>query len=180
MRVYHGATRMDAQRSSFASRPPDLTGRARCRGFSLTELLVAGVIIGVMASVTVPRFVDGRQAAERSYYEDLAGVLTISRKLAMASGCPVRVEIDADGYRALQRQPSGERCTAADARWDEPAVGTDGEFLAGGAPMGVTAAPAVVWVFEPGGGTDLSEDQTITINTRSLVVRAASGYVETD
>jgi MSHA pilin protein MshC len=125
----------------------------------------------------MPRFFDNTTFQERGYYEDLAAGLKYAQKLAVASGCSVRVQIDATGYSASQQQASAGRCDSASLTWSTPVVLADGQLLAASVPPGVTIAPNVSFVFDPLGGTNLVWDQDITVGSFVLTVQADSGYV---
>jgi MSHA pilin protein MshC len=147
------------------------------RGFTLTELVVVIVILGVLAVVAVPRFFDNRAFAARGYYEELAAALKFAQKVAVASGCAVRVSVDATGYTAGQQQAAAGRCDPADATFAIPVRLADGSSLAGTVPTGVAVAPTVTIVFDALGRTNLAGDQAITVDTFALTVNAGSGYV---
>lgn len=52
-------------------------------GFTLVELIVVIVILGILAAVAVPKFVAMRSDAERSAVEGFVGALRSARELAM-------------------------------------------------------------------------------------------------
>jgi MSHA pilin protein MshC len=149
------------------------------RGFTLVELIVVIVILAVLGSLAAPRFLDTSAFSERGYYEELASALGFAGTAAVATGCPVRFTLTSASYSAEQQQPLNGRCNPADTSWGLPVKLADGSTLAGAAPAGVSASPAVAIVFYPRGATGLAADQTITVGTWSLTVDAGTGYVDT-
>lgn len=147
-------------------------------GFTLVELVIVIVIVGVLSVFAVPRFFGENVFLERGYYEELTGAIRMSQKAAVATGCPVRFVLTASSYQARQQSALGSRCDTASSNWTVPIVLGSGETLEGSAPSGVTAAPATTLVFLPSGATDLGADRAITIGATSLVIHAGSGYVD--
>jgi MSHA pilin protein MshC len=135
------------------------------------------VILGVLAVVAVPRFFDNRAFAARGYYEELAAALKFAQKVAVASGCAVRVRVDATGYAAGQQLAAAGSCDPTDSTFAMPVTLADGSQLAGTVPAGVAVVPAVTIVFDALGRTNLAGDQAITVDTFALTVNAGSGYV---
>ena len=147
-------------------------------GFTLVELVIVLVIIGVLSAFAVPRFFGENVFLERGYFEELTGAVRLSQKTAVATGCPVRFVLTAASYAARQQSASGGRCDTSSGSWNVPVVLGDGESVDGSAPSGVTAAPATTVVFQPSGATSLGADRTITVGSASFVIHAGSGYVD--
>lgn len=147
------------------------------QGLTLVEVVAVLVIVGILAAVTGPRFFDDRTFLARGYYEELAAALKYAQRLAVASGCPVAVQVTAAGYQARQQAAPGVTCNSNHVAWSSGAQLADSRVLAGTSPVGVGAAPAVSFAFDALGHTNLAANQVISVGPFALTV-AASGYVE--
>jgi MSHA pilin protein MshC len=150
----------------------------RAAGFTFVELLVVIVIIGIVAAFAAPRLLDDRTFLQRGYYEELVAALKYAQKLAVASGCPVRVVIDAAGYAARPQPEQSGTCNGAETNWRANVALARRQVLAGSKPLGVTVWPAVTLTFDALGRTDLGADQDINVGPFALTVRAASGFIQ--
>ncbi len=148
-------------------------------GYTLVELVTVIVILGILATFAVPRFADHQVFEERGFYEEVVAALRYGQKIAVGSGCPVQINIDASGYALTQQTVLANRCDPGDVSYAVPVLFPDGQAAAGTTPAGVTLGPVVTYQFDGLGQTDLGSDLTVSIGSWSLIVQAQSGYVLT-
>ncbi len=78
----------------------------RHRGYTIVEVLLVIVILGVLGTVAGPRFFDNDVFDERAYYDELVSALRYAHRTAIASGCPVRVDVGVSSYALAQQAAS--------------------------------------------------------------------------
>lgn len=144
-------------------------------GYTLVELVLVIAILAIVAAFAAPRFFDQRTFDERGYADALAGALRAAQKAAIASGCSVRVQVDANGYRARLQAASGNACDAADTTWSVPVALPDGDAVQGPARAGVSPATATI-TFDAG-GVPIGSAPTLAIGPWRVTTDGATGYV---
>jgi MSHA pilin protein MshC len=142
------------------------------------ELVLVLVVIGILAGVAGPRFFGRAEFDERLFFDDARSALRYAQKLAVATGCEVRVSIAANAYGLAQQS------TCSGGAFDQPVVhpGTGAPSYANTAPAGVALTSDVnPFRFDSlgrardaGGGTT---DVTVTVGTRTLLVEGETGFV---
>ncbi len=80
------------------------------RGFSLIELISVVVLLGILGIVALGRFTDQNQFIARGFFDDTVTAVRFAQKLAISSGCDVRVTTTANRYQLHQ----STTCTADD------------------------------------------------------------------
>ncbi len=69
----------------------------RAAGFTITELVLILVLIGILAAFAVPRLnIEGFE--RQSFARELTLALRHAQRIAIASSCAVDVTVQADGY----------------------------------------------------------------------------------
>ena len=156
---------------------PRSYGPAANAGFTVIELILVIVIVAVLGAIAGPRFFDNATFDERAYYDEVVASLRYAQKVAVATGCRVRVDITATTYSLMQQSSLSGHCDPADASFPTPVVLGTGEVMNGSAPNGVTTTPAIAFDYEPLGRTSLAADQSVSVGSRTLTIQADSGLV---
>lgn len=146
-------------------------------GFTLVELVITIVIMGILASVAAPRFFERDAFDERGYYEDTLAALRYAQKLAVATGCPVQVTITASAYTLNQRETSCAPGNAFTGNVFNPA--TQDSSYTKAAPSGLTLTPATLTFNGLGqvSGSPITLTLTGTADTRSITLVPETGFV---
>jgi len=95
------------------------------RGFTIVELIMGIVIIGILAAVVGPRFFAKSNFDERFYFEETLSVVRYAQKLAVASGCRIQVSQDSTSGRFLLHR--ADNCDAANPQYNGEVIGPDGQ-----------------------------------------------------
>ena len=142
-----------------------MTGKS---GFTLVELVVVIVLLGILAAFAIPQFFRLSDYQKRAAYDEVAGALRYAQKLAVASGCEVRVRIAGNSYE-LQQHASDCSSGAWQVISGHP-VGS-GNF----SDVGLSSAPGS-FLFDAMGRC--SSSPTVTVGSMSFNVISETGYVD--
>lgn len=156
------------------------------RGFTLVELCSVLVIVGILAAIAGPRFLDTPAFNQRGYTDELAGVIRSAQAAAAASGCSVHLTITpGTGYDA-ELPAAGATCSGA---FTVPVPRTDGTPLSGTPPSNADVSASIVLDFAPNGSilgpAPVANPTNITVagspagqtSPLTLHVDALSGFV---
>jgi MSHA pilin protein MshC len=143
------------------------SGRRTPRGFTLVELIVTMIIIGIMAVAVLPRFADRSAFEERGFRDETLALLRWAQKSAVAQRRAVCAALNDNGVALTIASAAGDT-----ADCDTPLALPSNPH--GGTGMGRSANSLR---FLASGATDQAANVTVTIAGQTIVVEAVTGYV---
>jgi MSHA pilin protein MshC len=145
------------------------------RGFTIVELVMVIVVLGVLSAVAVPRFFDRKAFDERFYFEEALSAVRYAQKLAIASGCSIEIQLDQHGYRAVYTNDCGDAQT--DPKRGDPVAGPDGGDLQSNNPKKVGINRKLAVTFNALGAVDAPASIKFAEGTFELIVHS-TGFIE--
>jgi MSHA pilin protein MshC len=150
-------------------------------GFTLVELIVVMVVIGLLGAVAAPRFMERKGFDAVSYTDQARGLIRYGQKLAIAQNRNVYVRLDGasaalcyDAATACAQpvlSPSGSNSGSSATR---QACAASTTWACEGVPSGLTMTSHARFYFDPSGkpflATDGASAVLSTFTTQTVVV----------
>jgi MSHA pilin protein MshC len=145
-------------------------------GFTLTELVVIIVLVGILAAVAVPRLADRSIFESRGFTDQLRSAIQYGQKIAIAQRRNVCVAVTSSAVTVTRAVSAGSAVSCTIPVLD-PATGAAYLLTA---PSGVTLSPATSFAFDALGQKSGAATEVITVAgdmSRSITVERITGYV---
>jgi MSHA pilin protein MshC len=148
-------------------------------GFTLVELIMTIVIVGVLAIVVAPRFFDNNVFQERGVADQVKASLRYAQKLAIGKHRFVCVSVSSNILTLnLDATPIGSAHTVATC----PTPGSPSNLTqANGAPYNISRSGITIsdasFSFDALGRPSIAGNLTISVGSTSIVIEAETGYV---
>jgi len=161
------------------SMPPNWGAFRSSQGFTMVELIVVLSLIGILAGVAGPRFFGKGGFDSRFFRNDVLSALRYAEKLAVATGCEVRVSFTADSYSVNLQD--GDPCTGSSFTTAVIHPGTGASGYSNTAPAGVSVSSDVSPLTFDGLGRALNSggavsDATVSVSGLQVLVVGESGF----
>ena len=147
----------------------------KLRGFTIVELIMVIVILGIISAVALPRFFDRKTFDGRFYFEEVLSSVRYAQKLAVASGCSIKVLVDNDGYRLTYAKDCGVRPT--DPRINDLVADPSGGDYQGANEHHVKINKKLVVTFDSLGAASPSDSVEFAGGSFTLTVHS-TGFIE--
>jgi MSHA pilin protein MshC len=146
-------------------------------GFSLIELITVIILLGILGVVALGRFSGGDAFAARGFFDDTLNAVRFAQKLAISSGCDVRVTTTASSYQFRQ----SSTCTAND--FSDPVANPanrGNNYQNANIPSGYTLTAGNITFDARGEREGATSDFSLSdgTTTYSFRVHASTGLVE--
>lgn len=145
----------------------------KASGFTLIELVVVMIIIGVLAVAAIPRLLDSRTFDNRGFNDQTLSALRYAHKAAIAQRRTVCVSFSVSSITFTMASVAGS--STCDTNLAGPA---------GDSPFQVTASSGVTYTASPSnfrfnGAGQASVGQTLQVSgqTNSITIEQETGYV---
>ena len=164
--------------------------QSQSQGFTLVELVVTIMVVGIMAAVAMPRFADQQGFQSRAFYEQVQEAIAFAQKAAVAQRKSVYVTTTATTLQACYVAACGGAGYAVIDPTTKAALSLAAQDQRGVAFSAVTISPATTFVFDSLGrprsaaNVLLTATTTISVNStatgdinRSIIIEPETGYV---
>ena len=146
---------------------------AKISGFTLVELVVVMLIIGVLSIAVIPRFLDAQTFDSRGFNDQTLSALRYGQKAAIAQRRTVCVSFSTSSVTLTMASAAGS------STCDTPLTGPTGD-----SPFQVSARPGVAYTASPSnfrfnaaGQANLGQTLQVSGQTNGITVEQETGYV---
>lgn len=149
------------------------------QGFTLVELIMVVVILGILSATTLPKFFNLSAYQERVFFDDTINAIRYAQKLAVTTSCNVQVKIVANQF-LLNRPSATDRSKCASNLASDFGLSVtrpgSGESAYQGSQTGVTLT-ATTFYFSAKGTASANQQIQVGSAGKQISVVKDTGFV---
>ena len=142
----------------------------RQSGFTLVELIIVLIILGLISAYALPRFFDLQRFDDRGFYTEVVNATRYGQQYAVATNCDVQVTFTSNSFSLLRRDNSN--CTGG---FNTAVLSPVNLGAFSNTNTRVTISPATSFTFNALGVASVGNE--ITVGNNTFCVNAITGYI---
>ena len=147
-------------------------------GFTLVELIMVIVMLGILSATALPKFFEKNTFAERAFFADTLNALRYAQKLAVATHCDVQVSFPSDPDRyELNRPATIEGCNDPTSTFDLPVMHPSTGVAYKDSEPGVSISGIDIVFYAKGDASVGADGTDITVAGKTITVVKETGFV---
>ena len=144
-------------------------------GFTLVELVMTLVLLGILSAYAVPKFAAKTDFSSHFLFDDVLNAVRFGQKLAVVTRCPVKISIHSNQF-ILKRPASRADCIVPQNFTLDVTNPGSGESTYSGSESNISLTAIPASFYFTAGGT-ASADVTLNIAGKTISVISSTGYV---
>jgi len=142
-------------------------------GFTLVELVVVIILLGILSVYAVPRFIGVQDFRESGFYQEIVSATRYAKNLAVAKNTNVVIYFKTEGYSLEYQTNDGKYEELDPNKYPVSSANSSDVLLSNDLPKNATFNAL-------GRCVNCNDTLTINVNGRNMTIYEDTGYVDTE